>query len=87
MSARSITIALALFVAIGASHAQQAGAPEPASAEPAKATCVQKKRHDHGAERNAPTPQPRCKDAAPVTQGSDGKPIKGHDHARTHKLM
>jgi hypothetical protein len=87
MSSRQITAALALVMAMGTAYAQQAATPETAGSAPAKPPCVQQKRHDHGAERYAPTPRRKCKDAAAETQKSEGKPAQGHDHAKTHKLM
>lgn len=44
--------------------------------------------HDHGAERGMPMPQgPGCPQASSTSAKGKAKAIKGHDHARFHKLM
>lgn len=44
-------------------------------------------RHDHGAERGVPTPVASGCPQPPTASSPKAKIIKGHDHAKFHKLM
>lgn len=87
MSLRAATTTLALLAALGTGYAQQADPAGQAASQPSKEPCVQAKRHDHGAERNVPTPQAKCNPDGSTARRTDGKTDKGHDHGKTHKLM
>ncbi len=98
MSASRFFLLAASVLLSGAAFAQQAtdavSAPEAAATPP---NCVaQPARHDHGAERGTPAPRMvgcAMTDMSGMGQAtepaSDVKPAvkRGHDHARTHKLM
>ena len=64
-----------------------AAAPASATAPAAAQDCV--KPHDHGAERQVPTPSKGCKPAGKVAnskaQAAKTKAIEGHDHGKVHK--
>lgn len=88
MSLRPIAIAFALALAAGASFAQQAPTPAPAEAASAAQDCA--KRHDHGAERQAPAARSGCKPvakkAAKASRNKDAA-MQGHDHGKMHKMQ
>lgn len=98
MSASRIFLIAAGVLVSGAAFAQQAAdsvpAPEAAATPP---SCVaQPARHDHGAERGTPARRMvgcAMNEMSGMGQAnepaSDVKPKvkRGHDHARTHKLM
>ncbi len=97
MSVRNVAFVLAV-AAIGLSTAYAAGEAAPAPAEAASAALMpmdcgkQMARHDHGAEKGTPMPMSaKCAMAsdAPADASAPKKTesIKGHDHARFHKLM
>jgi hypothetical protein len=85
MNFHRIAAACALAFAASVVSAQSADAPAAASA--AKQDCA--KRHDHGAERQAPTPQAGCKTTQKVakakSQAKSKGAIQGHDHGKMHK--
>lgn len=92
MSIRKFAFAIAL-VAIGLPTAYAAGdvpveTDTPAPQAVMSQECVKPMaRHDHGAERLAPTPM-SAKCAAPAQASAVKTKAKtGHDHARFHKLM
>lgn len=85
MKARLTIIAAALIATAFMAQAQQAAPADNAASAPATPPCVQQKRHDHGADRYAPTPQRGCKQAAKSEKGD--KAIKGHNHSTFHKTM
>lgn len=99
MSTRTIAFAFALAaLAYPAAYAADDAAAKPAEA-PAAASMPMDcgavmARHDHGAEKGMPTPQMSMKcpmastaEAAPAGVAPKAKARRGHDHARTHKLM
>lgn len=84
MNTRHLLLTCAL--SLGASMAIAQGTA--AAADPAAKAqdCVA--RHDHGAERQVPTPKKGCKPAAKVvkaTPDAKEKPVQGHDHGKFHK--
>lgn len=83
MSSRFVlACALALAAPLAFAQAPAAPAEKPAAAQ----DCV--KPHDHGAERQAPTPGKGCKPAAKVAKAkpqAKGKSVEGHDHGKVHK--
>ena len=80
-------IAAICTFAFAASVVSAQSADAPAEAPAAKQDCA--KRHDHGAERQAPTPQTGCKatkkDAKAKPQAKKNEAIQGHDHGKVHK--
>ena len=96
-ASRLIPIALGMLLS-GAAFAQQAtdAVPAPDAAAMPHNCAAQPARHDHGAERGTPTPRMagcamnEMSGMGQATEpASDVKPKvkRGHDHARTHKLM
>ena len=84
MTPHRIAALCALAFAASLASAQSTDAP----AEPpvAKQDCA--KRHDHGAERQMPTPKAGCKSekvAKAKPQAKKNAPIQGHDHGKVHK--
>lgn len=103
MSARTLALVFALAtIAYPAAQAADDAAAKPAEA-PATASmpmdcATMMSRHDHGAaEKGTPTPSIAAKcpmasatetgDTARATMTPKAKAKRGHDHARTHKLM
>ena len=102
MSARTLALVFALAtIAYPAVQAAEEPAANPAEA-PATASMpmdcgTMMARHDHGAEKGTPTPSMAAKcpmasaadtgDTAPAAVTPKAKAKRGHDHARTHKLM
>lgn len=88
MSVRSLATLVAFAILSVPALAQQAGAPAAAASSAASEECVKAPApHDHGAERNVPTPRKPCQ-AAADTGGSKQpaqKPVTGHDHGKVHK--
>jgi hypothetical protein len=82
MFIRSV-IACVFAFAASAAFAQQAEAPVETASTTQK--CV--KRHDHGAERQAPTFGKDCKPAPAKIAKADKKKdrVQGHDHGKVHK--
>jgi hypothetical protein len=84
-------LAVALVMS-AAAVAQEAPAPAPAPARAAAPSMPQgcakaMARHDHGAEKGTPTPM-----SGGCAMAADSSPVKskakrGHDHAKSHKLM
>lgn len=103
MSLRTLALALALSsMAYPAANAADAGAAQPSDATGTTSTPINcgsmMPRHDHGAEKGTPTPSaamncPRGSGADKAAAGAPTNPQqranarRGHDHARTHKLM
>ena len=85
MKLQRIALACALSLAATSIFAQSTDAP--AEKAPAAKDCV--KRHDHGAERQAPTPDKGCKPAQKTAKSKAAAPkektIEGHDHGKVHK--
>ncbi|MES2098254.1 MAG: hypothetical protein V4569_00390 [Pseudomonadota bacterium] len=86
-TARNLAASLAFLVSAGSVLAQQA--PTAAASAPMSAGMTDKgctkagSRHDHGAERNAPSAKTSpCPAAAPA---SGAKARAKHDHAKFHK--
>ena len=80
--------ALAFVASLASAQpAETAGSTETPVAPPAaKQDCV--KRHDHGAERQVPTPQAGCKServAKTKPRVKKNEAIQGHDHGKIHK--
>jgi len=94
MSVRKIAL-VAAMAALGLATAYAADAP--AAPDSGAATTMPHDcgmpmaRHDHGAEKGTPTPPMAMKCAmateAAVAATPKTKAKRGHDHARTHKLM
>lgn len=88
MSIRTLTLAVLLGFSVSASLAQQATAPTDAASS---AQDCAKARHDHGADRGAPSSKSGCKPLAKKAKvakadKSDKKTgIQGHDHGKVHK--
>jgi hypothetical protein len=79
-------IAATCAFALIASVASAQSTDTPAEAPVAKQDCA--KRHDHGAERQAPTPQAGCKSdkvAKAKPQARKKATVQGHDHGKIHK--
>lgn len=96
MSVRHLALAIALsaFALPAAYAAGDSDAPPAAPATAAMpADCARMARHDHGAEKDTPTPMMAGCPMAGESAGATVAPVKkakartGHDHARTHKLM
>ena len=84
MNTSRTLLACALSVAASLALAQTPEAP--AEKPAATQDCVQ--RHDHGAERQVPTPKKGCKPAPKVSKvkpEAKDKPVEGHDHGKFHK--
>jgi hypothetical protein len=76
---------IACVFAFAASTAFAQQAEVPAEAASTTQNCV--KRHDHGAERQAPSIRKDCKPAAAKVATADKKKdkVQGHDHGKFHK--
>lgn len=86
-TARNLALSFAFLVSVGSVLAQQA--PAAAASGPSSAGMMEKgcaktgSKHDHGAERNAPSAMTRpCAAAAPA---SGAKAKAKHDHAKFNK--
>ena len=86
-TARNLAVSFALVVSAGSVLAQQA--PTAAASGPMSGSMMEKgcakavSKHDHGAERNAPTAKTSpCPAAAPA---SGAKAKARHDHAKFNK--
>jgi hypothetical protein len=77
--------AAALVLAAATAFAQPAPAQAPASAMQGCGAAAS--RHDHGAERNVPTPQKPCKPGAPKRKAKASHDMNGHDHGQMHKTQ
>lgn len=90
MNSHRIAAVCALAFAASLASAQPAepagSTATPAAPPAAKQDCG--KRHDHGAERQVPTPQVGCKSekvAKTKPQAKKNEAIQGHDHGKFHK--
>lgn len=84
-------LSLALVITLGAApaFAQTASPAAPAAsiASPAAMNCGKStmKRHDHGAERNAPSSKSMSCAPEAAASGTKSKARPTHDHAKFHK--
>lgn len=86
MSVPSVALLAALAVLSVPVLAQQASEPAAAASSAMAGDCVKAPaRHDHGAERNVPTPHKPCSPAAQADTQRTQKPVPGHDHGKVHK--
>lgn len=85
MFIRIFIAAAALGLAASGVLAQQADMPAPAASGTSQARDCAPPRHDHGAERNVPTPQKPCKPAQGAGKARADKPLVGDDRVKMHK--
>lgn len=80
-----VALALAAATAVAQERPVAAPATAPAASMPMDCGSGAMKRHDHGAERNAPSPKamPCAPEAA--ASGAKSKAQPSHDHAKFHK--
>lgn len=85
MRTNRIVMACALVLVASGVFAQ--AAETPSEKPPAAKDCM--KPHDHGAERQMPTPSKGCASADKATKAKastrKNKAIEGHDHGKMHK--
>ena len=85
MTSRYLITSVAIALASTIAYAQEA-AQAPSAAAPAEIVKTMPM-HDHGAERGTPMAKSHMV-ATTAPKGAASKPkIKGHDHAKFHKLM
>ncbi len=79
--------ALALGSAAAVAQERPAAAPAaaPAASMPMDCSAGGMKRHDHGAERNAPSAKPMPCAPVEAASGAKAKSKPKHDHAKFHK--
>lgn len=91
--ARHLSVAAALALSTVLAAAQTSPADAPTTPGSTAKDCVKTTRHDHGAERGAPTPQGKpcmpekaaAADGDASAKGSKAKPVGGHNHSQFHK--
>ena len=72
--------------ALATAQDQAPAPPSSAASMPMDCAAVSPKRHDHGAERNAPTPAASsCASKTAAGSAAKPKPRPIHDHAKFHK--
>lgn len=91
ITTRILSVAfLVTSIALSAAAQDRPAAPAPAPASMASASMPQDcaktmARHDHGAERNAPSAKSAAGPCAPAAAASAPKAKLRHDHAKFHK--
>lgn len=83
----SSAVALALTAAPAVAQERATTESAPAASAPQDCSGASVKRHDHGAERNAPSPKAMPCAPADAASGAKAKAKPTHDHAKVHKTM